>query len=658
MLKRLDRIWESPAVIHMSENVSVPGLVFDRIRREPDQVIVERRVGQGWHEVRGSEFRADATGIARGLYALGVRPGKAVAILAPTSYEWATLDMAIMSLGAMTVPIYESDSAAQITHILNDSKSMIVVTNTVQQAELINSLKKKHVRHVFALERGDANALVRAGRNVSEETVEDLLRNVKMSDTASIVYTSGTTGPPKGVIITHSNFVLTVMNAYGILPTMINDPQSRTLLFLPVAHVLARYVMMAILIGEGRLGFSPDISHLIHDIETFKPTLLLVVPRVLEKIYNTATQRAGSGMKRTIFSWSAQQARNLSQETAYPKPPRRRDKTRQAFNDRFDALMGRADVIPEPPPEPPRLDGAKLFTKAKHSVASALVLRKIKALMGPNLTTIICGGAPLSADLANFYRGLGIDLLQGYGLSETTGPIVVQPPGDNPPDSVGYLWPGNALRIAEDGELLLRGASVSPGYHNLPKVNAEAFKDGWFHTGDLASVDPEGRIRITGRKKELIVTAGGKNVSPDILQDSLVTHPLISQVIVAGDGKPYITAMITLDPEMLPIWLRNKGLDVVPPSLAIDLPEVRDSLTRAIERANQQVSRAESIRRYRLLDRHFTVEDGYLTPSLKLKRSRVLEDFAEELDEIYDATEEELEAFGASVTPRAAKLEG
>lgn len=638
MLKRADGRWENPATIHPHNDVSIPKLIFERVKRTPDNVIVERRMGDEWHGVKGAEFAAQVQSLAQGFYGLGVRPGTRVAILAPTSYEWALLDVAALSLGAVTVPIYESDSAAQISHILADSKPLVVVTQTAQQADLINSIKKRSVRHVFALERGAGRELVAAGLDVDPQVVEDHYTKLTLDDLATIVYTSGTTGPPKGVLLTHGNFVSPIMQAYDILPKLINDPDSRVLLFLPVAHVLARFVMHAILVGEGTLGFSPDTRHLLHDISTFQPSMMLVVPRVLEKVYNTASQKAGAGVKKTLFGWSAKQARSISESTAYPPPADEKDRAELEIpgveRDTRNVLSS---------------DGPTFTGKTKYRIANALALRKIRQVFGPNLDTVICGGAPLGQDLANFYRGLGITLLQGYGLSETTGPITVQSPTDNPPDSVGYLWPGNSLKILPDGELLLRGISVSRGYHNLPKDTAASHRDGWFHTGDLAEVDGEGRLKITGRKKELIVTAGGKNVSPDVLQDSLNSHPLISQVIVAGDGKPYIAAMVTLDEEMLPIWLRNKGLDVVPTAMAADLPEVRDSIARAILRANGEVSRAESIRRYRILNQDFTVENGYLTPSLKLKRNKVLRDFAREVEDIYEASEEEVQAFGGSI---------
>lgn len=634
---RRDGAWENPAVIRVSPDLSIPGLVFDRARRDPNQVVAEKRVHGHWQEIRAIEFTSHIEDLARGLYGLGIRPGDRMAILAATSYEWAAFDVANLSLGAITVPIYETDSAAQIEHILSDAGVSIVITQTAQQADLVNSVRSAGVREIFSLDRGGERHVIEAGRDVAPETVTALREKVNLADVATIIYTSGTTGLPKGVVLTHGNFVETGLQAYDILPELINDRRSRTLLFLPVAHVLARFVMYEILVGEGRLGFCPDIKHLVNDIETFEPTMMLAVPRVLEKVYNTAAQTAGKGAKKALFSWSAGQARKMSEATAYPRP-------------------GESAKAPIPypgqqeePVESKSSDGPSLGLRLKHRVADSLVLRRIRKILGPNLHTIICGGAPLSADLAHFYRGIGITLLQGYGLSETTGPITVELPSDFPPDSVGYPWPGNAMKIAGDGELLVQGISVSPGYHNLPEATAESFIDGWFHTGDLGSIDGEGRLRITGRKKELIVTAGGKNVSPEPLQDALSTHPLINHVVVVGDGRPFIGALVTLDAEMLPMWLRNKGLRFVSAARAAALPEVRESLERAIAKANAQVSRAESIRRYRILNTDFTVENGYLTPSLKLKRQKVLADFEEVVNELYLMSAEALGEVGGSI---------
>lgn len=624
-----DGVWINPVVVPVDENLSIPQMVFNREARGPHQVVIERLVRGNWLEVTGEEFVGDILELARGLYGMGVRPGDKVAILGSTSYDWAALDMAVLSIGAITVPIYDSDSAVQIEHILKDANVKVVLTQTAQQADLVNSVRTEALLDTLALERGARRDLARAGAEVSNQTVYDITSALNLESVATIVYTSGTTGLPKGVILTHGNFIRTAMQAYDILPDLIGNPKSRTLLFLPVAHVLARFVMIALLIGEGRMGMSPDIRHLVQDIKTFRPTMMLAVPRVLEKVYNTASQTAGTGIKKTLFGWSAKQARELSQATAFP--------------------VVKDDGKGEGGDHQKTSSGPGIGLKVRHRAADALVLRKIRNILGPDLHTIICGGAPLSSELADFYRGIGITLLQGYGLTETTGPITVQRPTDFPPDSVGYLWPGNSMKIAPDGELLLRGISLTRGYLNLPEVTAESIEDGWFHSGDLAEIDDEGRLRITGRKKELIVTAGGKNVSPDVLQDALSTHPLISQCVVVGDARPYIGAVLSLDSEMLPIWLKNKGLKPMAPSEAMKLPEVRQSLERALHKANANVSRAESIRRYRLLDMEFTIENGYLTPSQKLKRNKVLRDFADYVDEIYDLDEAALAPTGGSI---------
>jgi len=609
-----DGSWESIATREATEDMNLPKMLHQRVASHPGQVAIERRSNVGaWRPVTMETFLGEADSIARGLIGIGLEPGDHLAILAPTSYEWALIDVAALSCGAITVPIYETDSASQIAHILADADVRIVITATTQQAELVESVRTEGVRHVLSLDRGAERVLTGAAQGVSIEQVRERTDAVKLSDEATVIYTSGTTGMPKGVVLTHGNFISPMLQAYDFLPLLINDPKSRSLLFLPVAHVLARFVMYCLLAGQGVTAFSPDTRNLVNDIATFKPTMLLVVPRVMEKVYNAAAAKAGGGMKGRLFSWAAKQARALSKASAY-----------------VDSPLPESAVAGPGPDTTPIPDASAMPSPGP---STALKLR------GPNLHTIISGGAPLALDLANFYRGLGITLLQGYGLSETTGPISVETPQDFPPDSVGFPWPGNRMKIAPDGELLVQGISVSKGYHNLPEATAEAYVDGWFKTGDLASIDDRGHLRITGRKKELIVTAGGKNVSPEILEESLSTHPLIANIIVVGDNRPYIGALIALDTEMLPEWLSTHSLPVVDAAQAANLPEVRDSLEKAIARANKAVSRAESIRRYRIVNAAFTVENGYMTPSLKLKRRRVLADYADEVDALYASGE-------------------
>ena len=578
---------------------SVPSLLIARAKKYPKQVAVEQRTPVGLPQpVTAEELLAQVNDVARGLIGQGIHPGDAVAILSSTSYEWMLLDYAILSIGAITVPIYESDSAAQIEHILTDAKVVQVFTQTRQQAELVESVRTPSVRFIDSIDRGAMRNIATAALGIEASEVEARRIRIKSSDLATIIYTSGTTGMPKGVCLTHANFVGTAYATRQVLGSVIDSPDTRLLLFLPVAHVLARFVMHVVISGQGTLGFSPDIKNLLPDIASFKPSVLLVVPRVLEKVYNSAAAKAGKGIKGKIFSWSAKQARSWAtskEKTLGPSPLKR----------------------------------------ARHSVADTLVLKKIREVLGPNMKYIVSGGAPLASDLAQFFSGLGLKVLQGYGLSETTGPACVQLLNNHPSGYVGPVLPGNYVKIADDGEILLKGVSVMSGYYNLPDATADSFIDGWFRTGDLGTVDKNLGVSITGRKKELIVTAGGKNVSPEVLEEQLITHPLIANIVVVGDARPYIGALITLDSDMLPTWLKNHSLPIVDAAQAADMPEVRDSLEKAVTRANKKVSRAESIRRLRIIDQTFTVENGYMTPSLKLRRRAVLKDFAHEVDALY-----------------------
>ena len=584
----------------LSSHELLPDLLAARASAHPDQVVIETRSSVGaTRNITAAELQRQVEYISCGLVGLGIEAGESVAILASTSMEWLLLDLSLLSIGAVTVPIYESDSAAQIHHILEDAHVVQVFTATTQQAELVRSVAPAFTRSIDSLDQGALRTIARAAKHVSIDDVKSCRSSLDSSSIATIIYTSGTTGVPKGVVLTHANFLGTIAGARQVVGDIVDSPDTRLLLFLPVAHVLARLVMHLVLSGAGVLGFSPNIKNLLPDIQAFKPSVLLVVPRVLEKVYNAASAKAGGGIKGKMFAWSAKQARTyaLAQERTF---------------------------------------GPSLLKKARHGIADALVLKKIRSILGPNLRYIVSGGAPLATDLAQFYAGMGITLLQGYGLSETTGPIAVQHVGKNPVGTVGLPLPGNFIKIAKDGEILVKGVSVMPGYYHLPEQTHQVMPDGeWFHTGDLGSISKSGQLSITGRKKELIVTAGGKNVSPEVLEDSLATHPLIANVIVVGDQRPFIGALFTLDAEMLPDWLRKHGLPRCSPLEAAQLPEVQASLQRAVDRANKAVSRAESIRKFRIIDASFTVENGYVTPSMKLRRGKVLDDFADEVDELY-----------------------
>lgn len=599
MKKRRDGSYTEKPLFTLTSSDTIPSLLATRARTFPDQIAIERRSDVGAvRPVTAAELQRMVEETAKGMIGLGVRPGDSVAILSSTSFEWMLLDLAILSAGGVTVPIYESDSAAQISHILTDATVTRVFTATVQQAELVQSVAPEGVP-VDSIDRGALLDLANAAKDVTTRQLERRLDGLDIDDVATIIYTSGTTGLPKGVVLTHRNFVGTTQGVRQILREVIDSPDTRLLLFLPLAHVLARFVMHAVLSGQGCLAFSPDIKRLLPDIEAFKPSLLLAVPRVLEKVYNSAVAKAGGGLKGKIFSWSAKQART--------------------YTERRNSVLGPSPLL-----------------RMRHGLADRLVLHKIREILGPNIRYVVSGGAPLATDLALFFEGVGITLIQGYGLSETTGPITVQRLDANPTGTVGPVLPGNSMKIAPDGEVLLKGVSLMRGYHRNPEATAEAIDtDGWFHTGDLGSIDRHGHLSITGRKKELIVTAGGKNVSPEILEDALATHPLIANVVVVGDQRPYIGALITLDREMLPDWLTRHGLPVVDVPEAALLPQVLDSLDKSIARANKQVSRAESIRKFRIVDTMFTIENGYVTPSMKLRRSAVVRDFAHEIDALY-----------------------
>lgn len=597
--KHRDGSFSTKARFKLRSGDNLPSLLRKRSEKFPHSIAVEQTSEVGaFKPVTSAQLQQEIDDIARGLIGIGIQPGEKVSILSSTSYDWMLVDFAILTIGAVTVPIYESDSAEQIQHILNDASVVWVITENTQQAELVKSVSAPSVRGIEAIEAGAMRQLLTAGREVSVDAVRSRHSAVKIDDLATIIYTSGTTGIPKGVALTHKNFVATIEGLRQVLPHIVDSTETRLLLFLPLAHVLARFVMHAVLAGRGRLGFSPNVKRLINDLQDFQPTILLAVPRVLEKVYNAAQQKAGSGVKARIFGWSAKQSRALSQSQ--------------------ESLFGAGPLL-----------------RLRHRIADKLVLSKVRAVLGPKIQYVVVGGAALVPDLGNFFRGAGLTVLQGYGLSETTGPIAATLTVDAPMGSVGAVLPGNSVKISEDGEILIKGLSVMQGYYNLPEETSAAIVNGWFHTGDLGSVDRKGVIRITGRKKEIIVTAGGKNVSPEILEEALVTHPLISHVVAVGEARNYIGALITLDADMLPGWLKSHNLPVVDPSKAMDLLEVRASLVAAIKRTNQRVSRAESIRRFRIVDTAFTVENGYLTPSLKLRRSQVLTDFAHEVEALY-----------------------
>jgi len=554
-----------------------------------------------WIDVTGVEAAAHVASVAKGLIARGITPGESIGIMCRTRYEWTVLDLAIWSAGAIPVPIYDTSSPSQIDWITSDAAIGTVFVETTAHATMARNVASDSESPITAIEvidKGAIAALVADGARVSDAELKGRTEHPGLDDLATIIYTSGTTGRPKGVRLTHRNFTSQVRAVQEVLPDVLLEDGASTVLFLTLAHSLARLVEVALIASGTVVGFCPDAKKLVPYIGTFRPTLVLAVPRVFEKIYNAAEQRAAAGGKVKIFRWAAKQAIDYSMALDTP-------------------------------------EGPSAALRMRHKIAYRLVLAKIVAVLGGRARWAISGSAPLGARLGHFYRGLGLTVLEGYGLTETMAASHVNPQDKPKIGSVGKPFPGIGIRIADDGEILLRGSQLFEGYHHNPEATAAAIVDGWFHTGDIGAEDADGYLTITGRKKEIIVTAGGKNVAPAVLEDKLRGYPLISQCVVVGDGKPYIGALITIDADALPGWLHGKGLPAMSIAEASTHAFVREHIDKAIERANHAVSRAESIRKYEVLLEDFTVENGHLTPSLKVKRAAVLEDFDDAVEALY-----------------------
>lgn len=591
---------------------TVPWLLADRISRTPDATLIERKgsLGNQWRPVTARAFGEDVARVAAGLIGLGLEAGDRVGIMAHTSYEWTLLDMAIARAGLVSVPIYETDSADQIQWILEDTGLRLVITESAVLGEVVRSaVEADHAARpdaqdvqVLSLDRDAVTRILEAGAEVTRSAVDERSNALTSDDVYTIIYTSGTTGRPKGVEIPHRVATGIAWNGVRWLPGILDQTSTRLLLFLPLAHSYARCLELLSIAGRGVLGHTPDAKTLLPDLKSFAPSYVLAVPRVLEKIYNAADAKAGSGFKLKTFRWAAKVAIEYSR-----------------------ALDTE--------------DGPSRTLQAAHEIADRLVYRQIRDLLGPNAKYAVSGGGPLGERLGHFYRGIGLIILEGYGLTETIGPVAVNLDSRVKIGTVGPPVCGNKVRIGADGEIEVTGIGVFSHYHNNPQADAESFtEDGWYRTGDIGSIDEDGWIRITGRKKELIVTAGGKNVAPAILEDRLRGHPLVSQVLVIGDGEPFISALITLDREMLPQWLRNHGLPEMDVVQASTNPEVLAALDRAVARTNRAVSRAESIREYRVLTSDFTEANGLLTPSLKVKRNQVIKEYADTIADIYKTT--------------------
>jgi long-chain acyl-CoA synthetase len=597
------REFSVPAPFTVGEHDNVVAAVFEYERDDPDTVIFQRLIDGTWTDVTCADAAAQIRSAALGLIAHGVQAGDRVAIFSATRYEWAILDFAILSIGAVTVPIYETSSAEQVRWVLQDSGAVAVFAEGDRHASMVGELAAElpSLRLVLQIDGSGAKALdqlAEDGASIDPAELTARVEALRSEDPATLIYTSGTTGRPKGCQLTHSNLVYETRGAKEVLPTLLHKG-GRLLVFLPLAHVLARSLTLCAFHNKVTVGFTSDIKNLVPLFAVFKPTVVVSVPRVFEKVYNTAEQNAANDGKGRIFAIAAQTAVDWS----------------EAWN----------------------RGGPGLLLRAKHAIFDRLVYHKLRAALGGDCRASVSGGAPLGARLGHFYRGVGLTVYEGYGLTETSSAITVNQVADLKIGTVGKLLPGNSMRIADDGELLVRGGVVFKGYWRNEQATAEAMADGWFKTGDLGAVDEDGFLTITGRKKEIIVTAGGKNVAPAVLEDQLRAHPLISQALVVGDAKPFVGALITIDPEAFEGWKQrnSKAADTSVGDLVTD-PDLLAEVDAAVKQANLSVSHAESIRKFRILPVDFTEDTGELTPTMKVKRKIVTEKFAPDIEAIYD----------------------
>jgi long-chain acyl-CoA synthetase len=588
-----------PALVAEPTTGNLGDLVVRHAERIPDRVVFARRVADGWQDVTAAQFAREVEQVARGLVAAGIEPGDRVALMCKTRYEWTLVDFAIWTAGAVTVPIYETSSAEQVAWILGDSGAVACVVETPAHAEAVASVRADlaALRDVWQIDAGGLEDVVAAGADLDPAVLDERRRSAGPDDLATLIYTSGTTGRPKGCELTHKNFMALSDNAVARLSEVVASEGASTLLFLPLAHVFARLVQVLAFTAGARLGHSADLKHLGEDLASFQPTFLLAVPRVFEKIYNSAEAKAQMSGRGRVFTAAADVA----------------------------VAWSRAQDT----------DGPGPWLRLRHAVFDRLVYAKVRGAMGGRMQYCVSGGAPLGERLGHFFRGAGIVVLEGYGLTETTAPSTVNTPDLIKMGTVGRPLPGVSVRIADSGEVLIKGPHVLRGYWHNPQATAEAVPDGWLHTGDIGQLDEDGFLRITGRSKEILVTAGGKNVAPAVLEDRIRSHPLVSQCLVVGDQKPYIAALVTLDEEMLPTWLASVGRSSMSVHEAAADEAIRAEVQKAVDEANRAVSRAESVRRFRILPVDFTEESGYLTPSLKVKRSVVLKDFAEDVESLY-----------------------
>ncbi len=597
------REFSTPSTIEVPATGNLTDDVVVNAREAGDSVVFSRRTthdgAPAWEDVTAAGFLAEVSAVAKGLVAAGIEVGDRVAIISKTRYEWTLLDYATWFAGAVTVPIYETSSAEQISWILADSGARAVVAEGAEHLARISEVRPAldELNHVWSIADNAVDNLARLGADISDDELEKRRTSATPLDLATLIYTSGTTGLPKGCALTHGNFMFEIGVAVTELPELFEGDDASTLLFLPLAHVFARIIQVGCVKMRTRLGHSSDIKNLVADLQEFKPTFVLAVPRVFEKVFNTASQKATADGRGRIFDRAAEAAIAYSRGLDKGRP--------------------------------------SLLVRAQHAVFSRLVYGKLAAALGGNCRYAVSGGAPLGDRLGHFYRGIGLTVLEGYGLTETTAALTVNLPDAIKVGTVGRPLPGTAVRVADDGELLFRGGQVFAGYWHNEAATAEALEpEGWFHTGDVGEVDDEGFVRITGRKKEILVTAGGKNVAPAVLEDRLRSHVLIDQCIVVGDGQPFIAALITIDRESLPAWAEARGKPGTFADL-LDDADLRAEIEAAVEDANKAVSKAESIRKFTILPDEWTEEGGQLTPSLKIRRNVVMREFKEDVAALY-----------------------
>lgn len=598
---RIVKQFTNPVKEPIDSDINLFDLLDNRAKRDPEGAMIEYKGDDGtWHPYSAQVFRDMVIDLAKGLVGLGVNKGDSVAIVSRTRWEWTALDMAIMSIGALAVPVYETNSASQVSWIFNDSKVTLAIAEDDGQRDKIESVRDEvpTLRNVFVIEAGGLNAIKTYGESVTDAEFWEYKEASHGDDRATIVYTSGSTGTPKGVELTHRNFAFLVLSALQYMPRAGAWPNRRLLLFLPLSHVFARFLEFFSFGGTISLALSSNMKTMVKDFETFGPTLLLAVPRVYEKVYNAASQRAGTGFAGKMFMRAAENAREWS-------------KAEQ-----------KGEQLP-------------ITGRIAHAFYEQVVYKKIRTIFGPNADFAITGGAPMDSELSHFFNGIGMPVLEGYGMTETCGPVCVSLPEDNRIGTIGMPMCGITAGIAEDGELVVKGPLVCKGYHNNPGVTAQQITDGWLHTGDLGDISEDGFISITGRKKDLIITAGGKNVSPGLLEASVMISPVVNQCLVIGDKKPFVAALVTLDLADANNWLESQGAKPEPDlaSLAKNAI-VHAEVERAVNAANEGVSRAESIRKFEILPDEFTEANGMLTPSLKTRRAQIVEHYRELIDDV------------------------